>query len=216
MNWDPHWEEIFKTRDWGRYPSEELVRFMARNYYECNRSETAILEVGCGPGPNIWYLSREGFDTYGIDGSETAIQKARDRLDNENLKAHLRVGSISKIADVYPDVRFDAVVDIACLQHDRLQAIRGTVEQILVVLKPGGKIFSMMMAAGSYGDGIGKELEPGTFTDADQGPLKGVGIGHFLTVDEAKSLFGQFAKLRIDHITRSLDNRQHIVKQWVI
>ena len=31
--WNPIWEDIFQKRGWGKYPEVELVRFVARNYY---------------------------------------------------------------------------------------------------------------------------------------------------------------------------------------
>lgn len=27
------WEKIHSTQEWGRYPSETVIRFIARNYY---------------------------------------------------------------------------------------------------------------------------------------------------------------------------------------
>lgn len=61
-----------------------MIRFIARNFYKVNNRESIkILEVGCGPGANLWYMNREGFTVYGIDGSETAIKKAEKRLKED-------------------------------------------------------------------------------------------------------------------------------------
>ena len=117
MTWDPIWEQIFRERDWGRYPPEELIRFVARYFYRASdRGQIKILEIGCGPGANIWFLAREGFDAYGIDGSETAIAKAERALKEEGLKARLQVGDINSLCRLYPSSYFDALVDVACLQ----------------------------------------------------------------------------------------------------
>ena len=51
-----------------------------------------VLEIGCGTGSNIWFLAREGFDVFGLDGSQTAILKTREKLDREQLSAELNVG----------------------------------------------------------------------------------------------------------------------------
>src|SRR5438105_645758 len=83
-SWDPVWEDIFKSQPWGRYPGEDLIRFVARNFYKApSRSSVRILEVGCGPGANLWYMAREGFSVFGIDGAPTALELARLRLDRE-------------------------------------------------------------------------------------------------------------------------------------
>ena len=61
MSWDPVWEKIFSERDsWGYYPPEELIRFMAMNYYgAADRAAVRVLELGCGPGGGpSWYISR--------------------------------------------------------------------------------------------------------------------------------------------------------------
>ena len=33
MALDLRWEEIFRTRAWGKNPPEEFIRFMAENFY---------------------------------------------------------------------------------------------------------------------------------------------------------------------------------------
>ena len=74
---DKAWEKVHREREWGKYPSEDIIRFVARNYYRENRTEIKILDIGCGQGANTWYLAKEGFQTYGFYGSESAINKAK-------------------------------------------------------------------------------------------------------------------------------------------
>src|SRR5262249_34275510 len=108
MVWDPVWERTFASRAWGKYPSEPLIRFVARNFYDAaDRAQVRICELGCGPGPNLWYAAREGFSVFGIDGSETAIRQARERLDAEcpGWKGELRVGDFRTLP--FADNSFD-------------------------------------------------------------------------------------------------------------
>ena len=97
-----------------------------------------------------------------------------------------------------------------------MQAVQTTLDQVLTVLKPHGRVFSMLVAAGSWGDGLGKEIEPGTFVDIREGPLHGIGSCHFFTLEEVQRLFGHFSDVQIEYSTRSLSNRQHWYKHWVI
>lgn len=41
------WEKIHSSRDWGAYPTEYVIRFVARNYYQTEREklEFSILAV---------------------------------------------------------------------------------------------------------------------------------------------------------------------------
>ena len=217
MSWDPTWERVFRARDWGRYPPEELIRFVARHFYSAaDRGQVKILEVGCGTGANIWYLAHEGFDAYGIDGSQTAIVKAERRMQEEGVKAHLQVGDIVRLGEFYPTVLFDGVIDVACLWCNRMGAIQAILDQVMTVLKPRGRVFSMLLAAGSYGDGLGKEVEPGTFVDIKEGPLHGTGLCHFFTLEEVQRTFGCLNDVQVECSNRSLDSRQHWDKLWVV
>jgi 2-polyprenyl-3-methyl-5-hydroxy-6-metoxy-1,4-benzoquinol methylase len=45
------------------------------------------LDVGCGTGDNVIWLSRQGFKMTGIDFSKTAIELAILKAKNENINA---------------------------------------------------------------------------------------------------------------------------------
>src|SRR5664280_2125454 len=80
------WDKLFGARAWGQYPSEELIRFVARNFFKVSdRRAVRILEIGCGPGANIWFMAREGYSASAIDGSATAIKQLTARLVRENI-----------------------------------------------------------------------------------------------------------------------------------
>src|SRR5687768_17292543 len=115
MAWDPVWENIFRSREWGRYPPEELVRFVARHYYSVpERSAIRILDLGCGPGSGTsWFVAREGYTLSGIDASPTAIAKARERFSKEGLSGDFHVGAADRLP--WANGLFDAVIDNACL-----------------------------------------------------------------------------------------------------
>lgn len=216
MSWDPIWEEIFRLSEWGRYPPEELIRFVAKHFYSVpDRNQIKVLELGCGPGANIWFLTREGLDAYGIDGSEIAISNCEMRMRQEGLNPHLQVGDVVSLCDFFPTSYFDAVIDVACLQCNRFKAVQSTLDQVLTVLKPHGRVFSMMLAAGSWGEGLGTEVEPGTFVDIKEGAGQGEGLNHFFTLEEVQQLFQGFSEVQIEHSTRSVNHRQHSIKYWV-
>ncbi len=217
MPWNPVWEEVFKSRAWGKYPPEELIRFVARNFYAApDRSEIKILEVGCGTGANMWYLAREGFSAYGIDGSATGIEIGKHRLTEEGLKANWSIGDISDSVSNYSANTFDAVIDVCCFQHNHIEAIHHILEQVNYVLKPGGKFFSMLVAADSYGAGTGEEITPGTFLDVKVGPLQGIGLVHFFKPEELEPLFRAFTPLHIEYSARSLNDGRNVYKHWVL
>lgn len=133
------WNKLFSDRTWGRYPSEDLVRFVARTFG--NGEGKSALEVGCGPGANLWYLAREGFETCGVDLSPVAVEQARKRLlEMGALNADIRIGDFRKLP--WPDSSFDLIVDIEALSSGTRDVIDAAVTEIHRVLKPGGWVFS--------------------------------------------------------------------------
>ena len=167
-----HWDEKFSSREWGKYPPEELVRFIGRNYKNTQRDEVRILEVGCGPGANLWFLHREGYQVAAIDGSESAVKQAGERLERENsalnsLKADLKTGNFSTLP--WDDSSFDVVVDVFAIYANTTSVIEQTLAEVHRVLKPGGRFFSKVWGTKCTGFGKGKELEKYTYDEIPTG-----------------------------------------------
>ena len=122
--WDPIWDDIFRSKGWGRHPPEHIVRFIARTFSSVrDRSIIRLLEIGCGPGANIWFMAREGFSVCGIDGSATAIHRARQRLTEEGLTADLRIGDYAQFP--WPDSTFDGAIENVSLYCNPRQRLTG-------------------------------------------------------------------------------------------
>ncbi|EAI6302558.1 SAM-dependent methyltransferase, partial [Campylobacter jejuni] len=76
------WENIFSQKEWGKYPSENLIRFIAKNFYNVkDRSKINILELGLGTGANLWFCAKEGFSVSGIEWSKTGVERFKQRLE---------------------------------------------------------------------------------------------------------------------------------------
>ena len=145
-----YWEDVFSSQEWGKYPPIELVKFVAKNFYSApKREEVKILELGSGPGPNLWYMAREGFNVSGIEGSKTACESAYQRLEDDGLKdsiGDIKAGDYFELLDAFPDNSFDAIIDIESLYCNPFQRTQEIVEKSLKKLKVGGKMFSMTFA----------------------------------------------------------------------
>lgn len=188
-SWDDSWEIVFQNQEWGKYPPEELVRFIARNYYKVSdRKKVQFLDLGCGTGAATWYLAREGFSTFGIDGSETAIKKAKQRFLDENLAGNFKVGDFIQLD--YPNAFFDCVTDIAALQHNSVENLRKILIEVLRILKSNGKIFSMVLSENCRFSNKKLFLEKKGYT-------------HFFSKEEVLDLFSSFSNLKIDTTERT-------------
>ncbi len=80
---------------------EELEEF----FRESNTGK--ILDVGCGAGRHTFYFGKRGFEVYGFDEDEDAIENVGQIIQKEELKADLRVWNMTKPLP-YRDVFFDA------------------------------------------------------------------------------------------------------------
>lgn len=211
---DTTWEEIHASNEWGKYPSEPVIRFIARNYYNLNRNEVNILDYGCGAGSNTWYLAREGFNTYAFDGSESAVRKVRDRFKKEGLSADLRVRDALEMD--YSSEFFDCVIDCATIYSNRISHIIKMYEEIYRMLKSGGKLFSIAFSKNTTGYGTGKEIEKDTFVDITCGSLQGRGTAHFFEAEEMTILLHKigFRNLTVDILNYT--DRGNVVENIMI
>lgn len=136
-----------------------------------------ILDFCCGGGAHTWFLAREGFDTYAFDGSESAVKKVRQKLNAEGLSADVRV--CDAIDTDYPDDFFDAVIDNVSIYTNTIDNIRIMYEDICRMLKRGGKLFTTVFTADTFGADSGVKIEDNTYRDLTKGNLAGRAIVHF-------------------------------------
>ncbi len=202
-----HWDEKFSSRPWGRYPPEDLVRFMGRNFRNAEKAAVKVLEVGCGPGANLWFLHREGFAVHGIDASPAAIDIASRRLATENAgipspPPDLHVGNFARLP--WPDACMDVVVDIFAIYANTLDVIDSVLAEVERVLKPGGLFYTKLWGRNCTGYGEGTRLEEGTYDAIPAGPCRDMGVSHFFSRAEIDERFGRrFEPIAIDVVARS-------------
>lgn len=114
--------------------------------------EMRILDAGCGEGRNTVYFVNQGYQIFGIDPNQAAIQYCRIQAKslNPGFDIHrFQVGSLEEVcfhAGAFDVVLCSAVLHFAKNVDNFLQMIR----EIHRVLKPGG-IFWFRMCTGFGG-----------------------------------------------------------------
>ncbi|MCG7552486.1 class I SAM-dependent methyltransferase [Pseudoalteromonas piscicida] len=215
MSWDKTWEDIFKSQAWGKYPGEDIVRFIARNYYKCeDRCAVKLLEIGCGPGANIWFMAREGFNVTGIDGSKTAIAQAKARLDHEvpDWQGHLDIGDMIKLP--YSDKQFDCVLDIEASSTNSFENTQKIYQEAARVLKPNGLLYIRTFATGTWGDKTGEQLAHNTYIP-QEGPMAAKGLTRFTDEEDIVKLLPTDMKLRNVDLLQ-WGRGVEVIKEWMI
>jgi tellurite methyltransferase len=102
-----------------------------------------VLDAGCGPGRNLVYLLRNGYEIFGVDENPDVIAQARSlafRLVPNFPAENLHHESIESLS--FPDAFFDAVLCNAVLHFSRDDVhFLAMVHSLWRVLKPGGLLF---------------------------------------------------------------------------
>lgn len=135
------WDFIYKhPQEYDYYdlfsPHADIKR-VAEIFQRFNVSK--ILDVGCGLGGNLLFLSQRGFDVLGIDYSLEAIIKLQDRLRQNNLSVPLFVGTYQNLP--FSDKSFDAIICVQTLQHGYKQDVQQGIAEISRVLREQGLLF---------------------------------------------------------------------------
>lgn len=202
---DKRWEEIHKEMEWGKYPSEEVIRFVARNFYKVeDRTKIKILDFGCGVGAVSWFIAREGFDLYGFDGSINAIEKTKKMFEAQNLIGKFEVKDASELG--YTDEQFDSIIDSATISMNSIENIERILKEAYRVLKKNGKMISTgLWNSKITGYGTGEYLGNNTYRELTEGVLAHRGTVHFFTKQEVYELWTKigFRDLKIDEHFRT-------------
>jgi SAM-dependent methyltransferase len=193
----PEWEDIFEEQ--GRVFTEphqdmEKVVHVFREHYV-----KKVLDVGCGSGRHLVYLSKRGFQTYGFDISQSALSLAREWLEEEGLQAKIIMHQMEKRFP-YEDSFFDAVISTQVIHHNRLREILFTVSEIERVLRSGGILFvSFPIYSEVPSEGMKdwklEQIESGTYIP-HCGPEAGI-PHHYFTEEEIYEVFVNFNIQRI-------------------
>lgn len=212
MSFSIDWEnKIYsQNKQINKYPYGELVSifFNTLQYLkEDNNKNIRILELGCGTGNNIKFLANLSYDTYGIDGSISACNIAKQFLKEENIEATIIQSDFQSLP--FNDEFFDIIIDREAMYCGTLLDIKKSWQEANRVLKKDGVVISF-----SYTDehkwckeakinSIAKKLEENTYTEFTKGDFVDSGIVHFTKYNE---LFDIFNFLDIKFINKHTSN----------
>jgi len=213
------WEDVFQKKEWGKYPSIPVIKFIARHFYSAQkRQQIKILEIGSGTGANLWFCAREGFTVYGIEGSKTAINRMDKRFLEENLSlmiGEIIEGDFLNKLDEYPNNYFDAIIDSEALYCNSFDKTKDIVKKSFEKLKYGGVMLSITFADGCWGMND-DECDYHTIVPK-VGPLSGVGTVRYTTRADVDNLYKLETNV-IEKIERQeyFLTETNVIKEWVI
>jgi ubiquinone/menaquinone biosynthesis C-methylase UbiE len=172
------WDEIYKKHGtWLELPHEDMPG-VADLFHEIGVKR--VLDLGCGAGRHIVYLAQRGFEVYGLDSSDEALDMAREALAKVGLRAQLTTASMfDKLP--YPDGFFDAIVCTKALNHGTIESIRKTILEMERVLDLGGMLFLVVTKTRKILKSKKQEKEAEIIADRTLVPKTGreIGVVHY-------------------------------------
>ena len=216
MSWEPIWEKIHSEKEWGKYPSEPLVRFVGRNFLKKPRNfNLRFLELGCGTGANLWFLAREQVEIYGVEGSKTAVEKARTRLNKEvpGWRGQIIQGDILNLP--FDDNFFDAVIDVEAVTHNGFEASQRIYQEAERVLKKGAMLYTQTFATGTWGDQTGLQIEKNGWIPTE-GPT---GLGEFVRFtpyEDLAHLLQCFEDFQVEKLSWTTNDQSNEFVEWIV
>lgn len=137
------YEEFFDKYDNYRYSKEKhILKCLDKIDFDGKK----VLEIGLGQGADSEQIIRRGGIWSGLDLTETAVERVKQRLPLKQLPYQdIKQGSALEIP--YPDNSFDIVYSFGVLHH--IPEIEKARAEIARVLKPGGRLVMMLYAKNS-------------------------------------------------------------------
>ena len=215
---DPVWEQQIYSQGQhlNRYPFDCVVTFVMRHRpRDKSRADTQILEIGSGAGNNMWFAAREGFQVAGLEGSQSALNFARERFAREGLAGDFQLGDFAALP--WDEASFDLVVDRGSLTCVGADAQRAAVAEVRRVLRPGGCFLYNGYSDAHTSASSGVRQPDGRTTDIRAGTLRGVGGIFFSPPAHVKGLFREGWKvLKSEHLSIADDasGQPEIHAEW--
>lgn len=188
-----YWEKIRQQgKQIAKYPYDRVISFVFR-YLQSNktRDKINILEIGCGAGNNLWPLAKEGFNVYGIDGSETVISIAKEEFKSYGLNGYFLVQSFVEefpFADNY----FDLVIDRAALTCVCFNDAMASVKNIHRVMKSNAFFYFNPYSSSHTSYKLSEKIAQSSddmYIEPSTGTLANIGKIRFYSNEDIRTLF---------------------------
>ncbi|MCI5602040.1 MAG: class I SAM-dependent methyltransferase [Clostridiales bacterium] len=219
------WKKLHEeSRYRPKYPSENVVQYVFRNFER--NGKTKVLDLGCGAGRHIVFMANENIVPYGVDFSSEGVNYTKERLHEigkDDYMDNIQVGDLTNIP--FEDDMFDGIICYGALYYLTYKDSMIAVSEMKRVLKKNiGKIFLLVRTTEDYRcnkDNVLETDEENTYIINQSSNEKcaysenGM-VMHFFTRAEVEELFKDFQNLQIDKIVETHDNGKYCDSNYII
>ena len=196
---DPIWENLFSTRDWGKYPSEEVIKFYKNS--TLNRvTRPKVLDAGSGKGSCSWFMSKEGGNVTAFDGSMSALKNIPLISKEFNIKNKIDtvLGDITN-PKIFLNNRYDIILDNISLCVNLEENIINAYTQYFDLLNNNGDFLSVTLGKKSTGVDTGIKIKNNTFIDVEIGCMKDRGMITWFDFETLTKIYSNIGFNIFDH-----------------
>ena len=197
MTFSSEWDERYRSNThMSIWPWSDLVSYVIR-YAKPTGKQTRVLELGCGAGANIPFFLGQGFKYYGIEGSNTIINKLKRKFPK--IKNNLIADDFTK--QIQFKEKFDLVVDRAALTHNNTDGIKNCLELVYDKMKKNSMYIGIDWFSTKHHDysNFVKKLDTYSRTGYSNGSFVNVGTVNFTNKPQLLKLFKKFEILVLEH-----------------
>lgn len=161
----------------------QLYRFL--NYCnECNL-EKKVLDCGAGGEcPPLAIFSEHGYKTYGVEISDSQLEKARSFSEKYGMELNISKGDMKKLP--FENETISYIYSYNSIFHMTKMDIAKSINEIKRVLKPGGICCLNFLSLQDSGYGQGQELGENEFLQLERDETV---IHTYYDIDEAETHF---------------------------
>ncbi|MDS0528492.1 class I SAM-dependent methyltransferase [Clostridium sp. SHJSY1] len=161
----------------------QLYKFL--NYCNEYNFEKTVLDCGAGgDNPPLYIFEKAGYKTYGIEISDSQLEKARSFSNQAGVNLNISKGDMRKLS--FENQSLSYIYSYNSIFHMRKKDIQKSINEIKRVLKLGGLCCLNFLSLEDADCGTGKELGKNEFLQMERGEKV---IHSYFGIDEAESFF---------------------------
>jgi len=142
--WEKSWDDANFSPIWkGRGVATEIADLLQNGWFSSNG---IVLDIGCGEGVIAHWFAKLGYESVGIDISESVINKAAADLIDDSTKDLLEFHAMDITESSPPNKQYDILIDRGCLHAIHPLVIKNYVKNISMVSAQGAKLLIFIRA----------------------------------------------------------------------